>query len=305
MPKLIYYSQKEFERDIQILALKIDSKKYTSIYPVPRGGIPVAIALSEKLKLPLTTDPHKATLIIDDLVDSGTTRLKYKGFDFACLHIKRHTPKNLYPEYFINEMNCWIEYWWEKMANEQPAEDAIVRIIEMIGDNPNRLGIIETPKRVIKSFNEIYAGYHQDPKSVFKMFGDEKEQFGGLVYLKDIEFYSMCEHHMLPFFGSAFIAYIPNGPVIGASKMARLLDIFARRLQMQERIGEQITEAIMKYLKPIGCACLTEAKHLCIACRGVKKQHSVMGYSSLKGVFIEDSNKGLAARNELMALWKR
>lgn len=305
MSKLIYYSQKEFERDIQILALKIDFKKYTSIFPVPRGGIPVAIALSEKLKLPLTTDPHKATLIVDDLVDSGSTRLKYKGFDFACLHIKKHTPKNVYPEYFVDEKDYWIEYWWEKMANEQPAEDAITRIIEMIGDDPNRSGIIETPARVIKSYKELFAGYDQNPKDIFKTFTDKEQQFNGLVYLKDIEFYSMCEHHILPFSGTAFIAYIPNGPVIGASKMARLLDIFARRLQIQERIGEQVTETMMKYLKPIGCACLTEAKHLCMACRGVKKQHSVMGYSSLKGVFIEDSNKGLAARNELMALWKR
>jgi len=305
MTKLVYYSQEEFERDIQILALKIDSKKYRSIYPVPRGGIPVAIALSEKLKLPLTIKPHKATLIVDDLVDSGTTRQKFPNNDFACIHIKKHTPKNLYPEYFVSEKDCWIEYWWEKMANEQPAEDAIIRIIEMIGDDPNRSGIIETPDRVIKSFREIYAGYHQNPKDVIKTFEDEKKQFGGLVYLKDIEFYSMCEHHMLPFFGSAFIAYIPNGPVIGASKMARLLDIFARRLQIQERIGEQVTETLMEYLKPIGAACLTEAKHLCMACRGVKKQHSVLGYSSLKGVFLENSNKGIAARNELMALWKR
>ena len=158
-------------------------------------------------------------------------------------------------------------------------EKLIADIIKSIGDDPDRSGVIETPKRVINSWKELYSGYNQDPKDVFKIF-DENKQFNGLVYLKDIEFYSMCEHHMLPFFGSAFIAYIPNGPVIGISKLARLLDIFSRRLQIQERIAEQITEELMKNLNPIGAACLIEAKHLCMACRGVKKQSSIMGYSS-------------------------
>ena len=119
--------------------------------------------------------------------------------------------------------------------------------------------------------------------------------------MRDIEFYSTCEHHFLPFSGQAFIAYIPNGPVIGTSKLARLLDIYSRRLQMQERIAEQVTNDLMKHLKPLGAACLIEAKHFCIACRGVKKQHSIMGYSSLKGVFRNDE----MARGELMALWEK
>lgn len=312
MTNIVFYSQQEFERDVKILSLKINPNHYTSIYPVPRGGIPVAIALSEKLNLPLTMTPHKATLIVDDLIDSGKTRQGYSEYDFACLHVKKHTPKELYPNYFVNEKDGWIEYWWEKMIQEQPAEDAIIRIIELMGDNPNRKGIKETPKRVIESFSELYSGYNEDPKDIFKSFEDEEEQFSGLVYLKDIEFYSTCEHHLLSFSGVAFVAYIPNGPVIGTSKMARLVDIFARRLQMQERIGEKVTKALMENLPGIkGAACLTEAKHLCIACRGVKKQHSVMGYSSLRGVFMEEDKEGkltsraIAARAELMALWSR
>jgi len=181
----------------------------------------------------------------------------------------------------------------------------VTELLKLTGDDPSREGLIETPERVVESFKHLFSGYSESPEDVIKTFEDEEEQFGGLIYLKDIEFYSMCEHHILPFYGNAFIAYIPNGPVIGASKMARLLDIFSRRLQMQERIGEQVTEALMKYLKPLGAACLTEAKHLCIACRGVEKQNSIMGYSSLKGIFLEDSNKGFAARSELMSLWTR
>ncbi len=297
---MIYYSEKDFETDIELLANNVNSNKYDSIYPVPRGGIPVAIALSAKLNLPITTNPKEQTLIVDDLVDSGNTRGRFPDNDFACLHIKLHSPV---PEYFVSVQDGWIEYWWEKMVDEKPAEDAIIRIIESIGEDPTREGLLETPKRVIKSYEEIFSGYKQDPKDVFKIF--EEDKIGGLVYLKNIEFYSVCEHHMLSFSGQAFVAYIPNGPVIGASKLARLLDVFCNRLQIQERIGEQVTNALMEYLKPIGAACLTEAKHLCMACRGVKKQHSVMGYSSLKGVFMEDTNKGMMARNELMALWAR
>lgn len=180
-------------------------------------------------------------------------------------------------------------------------EDIVRDMIVEIGDNPSREGLRETPGRVIRSWSELYAGYKQDPADVFKNF--DGEGVGGLVYLKDIEFYSTCEHHMLPFYGSAMIAYIPNGKIIGVSKLARLLDVFARRLQVQERIGEQVTNALMTNLNPLGAACLLEAKHLCIACRGVRKQHSIMGYSSLKGVFLDHDNAGIAARAELMALW--
>ncbi len=180
-------------------------------------------------------------------------------------------------------------------------EDLVKEMLKRIGEDPSREGILETPSRVVKSWGELFSGYKQDPADVFKHF--DGGGAGGLVYLRDIEFYSTCEHHLLPFWGSAFIAYIPNGKVIGISKLARLLDIFSRRLQIQERIGEQVTNSLMEHLQPIGAACLTEAKHLCIACRGVGKQHSVMGYSSLKGVFLQKDYEGMAARAELMSLW--
>jgi len=167
-----------------------------------------------------------------------------------------------------------------------------------------REGLQETPERVAKSLEFLLSGYDQDPKEVFKTFEDE-EKFSGLIYLKDIEFYSMCEHHMLPFYGTAFIAYIPNGRVIGISKLARLLDIYARRLQIQERIGEQVTSSLMQELEAMGAACIIEASHLCMKMRGVEKQNSVMITSSLKGVFLEDTDIGRAARNELMALCKK
>lgn len=182
-------------------------------------------------------------------------------------------------------------------------EELVREILIQVGDDPRREGLLETPSRVVKSWKELFAGYTQDPSSVFKHF--DGDGAGGLVYLKNIEFYSTCEHHMLPFYGEAMIAYIPSGRVIGVSKLARLLDIYARRLQIQERMAEQVTKALMDNLEPQGAACLIEAKHLCIACRGVKKQHSIMGYNSLRGVFLQDSYEGIAARNELMAVYGR
>ena len=181
-------------------------------------------------------------------------------------------------------------------------ENKIRDLIRHIGDDPEREGLCETPSRVMRSYAEIYSGYGKNPAEVFKIFEDD--QIGGLVYMKGIEFYSTCEHHMVPFFGIAHIGYIPNGPVIGASKLIRLLEIFARRLAIQERIATQVTTALMEHLKPKGAVCILEAKHLCISCRGVNKQNAVMGYSCMKGIFLEDSFEGMNARQEFLQLIK-
>lgn len=179
-------------------------------------------------------------------------------------------------------------------------EQLIRECLLSIGEDPDRPGLLDTPNRVVRSWGELYQGYAQDPKDVFVAFDNEGGTHGGLVYLKNIEFASMCEHHMLPFTGVAHIAYIPNGRVIGISKLARLLDIYAKRLQIQERIAEQVTDALMQYLEPKGAACIIEGVHLCMKCRGVQKQNAVMGYSSLKGSFLTDSK----ARQEFIQLVK-
>lgn len=159
----------------------------------------------------------------------------------------------------------------------------ISEMLESIGEDPNRQGLQDTPKRVIKSWNEIYAGYNQKPEDILTTFdADGHDQ---IVLLCNIELYSMCEHHMLPFFGVAHVAYIPNKKIIGISKLARLVDIYARRLQIQERIGDQVTEALMHHLQPLGAACVIEATHMCMRMRGVGKQNSTMVTSSVKGIF--------------------
>lgn len=180
------------------------------------------------------------------------------------------------------------------------AEDAIWTILHLIGEDPDREGLRKTPERVVRSWAEIFGGYKLDPASVFTTF--EADGYSELVLLKGIEFYSTCEHHMLSFSGKAHIGYIADQRVIGISKLARLLDIYARRLQIQERIGQQVTSDLMEYLKPKGAACIIEAEHLCMRCRGVEKQNSIMVTSSLTGRFLEDSDAGRAARAELMGL---
>jgi len=177
-------------------------------------------------------------------------------------------------------------------------KDDIKFQLACIGEDPTREGLLDTPKRIIKSWEELYSGYHEDPADLLTVF--EAGTYDQIVICKDIELYSMCEHHMLPFFGKAHVAYIPNGKVIGLSKLARLVDIYARRLQIQERIGEEVTMALMKYLKPQGAACIIEATHMCMRMRGAAKQSSVMVTSSLKGSFMEN----LTARNELLQLIK-
>jgi GTP cyclohydrolase IA len=178
----------------------------------------------------------------------------------------------------------------------QKVHYSVLEIIEFIGDDPNREGLEETPKRVIESWSELFSGYGSCVEAIFKTFDDGA--CDEMVLLKNIEFYSTCEHHMLPFMGMSHIAYIPNGKVIGISKLARLLEIFARRLQIQERIGMQVTEALQTHLRPKGAACVLQAKHLCMTCRGVNKQGSEMVTSSLTGVFRENT----AARAELFSL---
>lgn len=187
----------------------------------------------------------------------------------------------------------------EPEAIEQQVLEAVRTLISYAGDDPDRAGVQETPSRVLRSYHELFSGYRQSPEQVLKQF---EEPCGTVVLLSNIEFYSTCEHHMIPFVGKASIAYLPAGDkVVGLSKLARLLEIYTRRLQIQERIGQQVVAALMHHLKPRGAACILHAKHFCMCARGVNKQHSVMTTSALSGVFQESP----AARAELFELIAR
>lgn len=160
--------------------------------------------------------------------------------------------------------------------------NGIRELLKFIGEDPDREGLKETPTRYLGALQEMLSGYKKDPAQLMKVF---EVGYDEMVLVKDIDFVSMCEHHMLPFTGTATIGYIPNGKVIGLSKIARLLDVFAKRLQVQERLTNQVTEALDKYLDPLGSACTIRATHMCMSCRGVQKRNAVMVTSSLTGAF--------------------
>lgn len=170
------------------------------------------------------------------------------------------------------------------------------KIIEHLGEDVHREGLEKTPERVAKAMQFLTHGYDLNPDEILKsaMF---KEDHSQMVIVKDIEIYSMCEHHMLPFFGKAHIAYIPNGHIVGLSKIPRVVDAFARRLQVQERLTDQIKDCIQKTLNPLGVAVVIEAQHMCMQMRGIQKQNSVTTTSSFTGAFEKDST-----RKEFIAL---
>lgn len=170
------------------------------------------------------------------------------------------------------------------VAQKSQPENLVHDLISSFGENPNRNGLKETPKRVIKMYQELLSGYSMDPKNVFKTF--PSNGFHDLVTATNIEFYSLCEHHMIPFHGKVHIGYVPNGRILGLSKFVRLVDIFARRLQTQENFTHQLAEAIDKNLHPQGYIIHVEAEHLCVAMRGIKKQN-FMTKTTIKNGLLE------------------
>lgn len=175
-------------------------------------------------------------------------------------------------------------------------EKAVNEILLAIGEDTEREGLKATPKRVADMYAELLAGRGQDPKKYLRSVF--KEDYDEIVLLRDIPFYSICEHHMMPFIGTAHVAYLPKGMVLGVSKLARIVDCFAHRLQVQERLTSQIADFLMDNLKPKGVAVVLEASHSCITIRGVMKPGSVMITSALRGIFKQDSR----SRNEVMGL---
>jgi GTP cyclohydrolase IA len=178
-------------------------------------------------------------------------------------------------------------------------EDLVREMIARIGDDPAREGLVETPGRVVKSMEFLTHGYAQQPSDVLNgaLFTVDYDE---MVIVKDIEMFSLCEHHMLPFFGKVHIAYIPNGKVIGLSKLPRLVEVFARRLQVQERLTTQLAEAIQKTIQPQGVGVVIEARHLCMMMRGVEKQHSAAVTSAMLGAFRQHET-----RNEFLSLLRQ
>ena len=250
-----------------------DDSPYGSemLWGVPRNGAVIA-GMSGR-----TADgPETADVIVDDLIDSGRTRDKYRALfpdkPFVALFHKKE------PRFG----GRWIQFPWEPEAAVDIAE-TVTRQLEYIGEDAAREGLRETPARVVRAWDEMYAGYRTDPAALFKTF--QEGACREMVVLREVDFYSTCEHHLLPFYGTVSIGYLPNERVIGVSKLARLVDVFSRRLQIQERMTTQIAEAIRRHLEPDGVMVVCRARHLCMMARGVKKYAPEMVTSAIRGSF--------------------
>lgn len=251
--------------DIKARVEKLDkTKKY---YGVPRGGQYIAALLN-----PVDT-PEEADYIIDDLVDSGATKDKW---------LTMYPDKPFIALYDKKEFDCWLEFPWEKKG-EIEIEENVLRILEYF-DDPTREGLKETPKRYIKFLKEFLS----PPDFNFTTF--DAEGTDEMIVQKNIPFHSLCEHHLAPFFGVAHLAYIPNGKIVGLSKLARCVEMYSRNFQNQERITTQIAEKLMKELDAKGVAVVLEAQHMCMSMRGVKKQNVPTITSKMVGIFKEDLN---------------
>ncbi len=184
-----------------------------------------------------------------------------------------------------------------KSAEQEQFENAVKTMVESVGENPKREGLLKTPERVFKAYQFMFGGYRQDPVKILEsaLFSSSNDE---MVVIKDIEFYSTCEHHLLPIIGRAHVAYIPNGKVVGLSKIPRVVDVFARRMQIQEQMTEQIADAIQKTIAPKGVAVVIQARHMCMEMRGVEKINSTTTSSALRGLFKSDQK----TRSEFFSL---
>lgn len=268
-----------FKRVNKIKSLYSKDTKY---YGVPRGGTIVAGLTGNPV-----TNIEDADVIIDDLIDSGATLERYHKYDkpFVALIDKR--------EEYQNE---WLVFPWELKENdeEETVEDNVTRLLQYFGEDVNREGLQDTPKRYVKFFREFLS----PPEWNCTTF--EGEGYDEMIVQTDIPFHSLCEHHIAPFFGYGYIAYIPNKRIVGLSKLARTLETFSRRLQNQERITTQVAEFLQEKLDPKGVAVVLKAKHMCMEMRGVKKHDTYTTTSKLIGYFKEDQD----ARNEFLNLIK-
>ena len=288
-------------------------REFKVIVGVSRGGIIPAYMLARLLHVPeiaeykevkivnpFTCDwmdeyKDEKVILVDDIRDSGTT-ISY----FQDVAKERNIDLDVYTLITGIEKvaGTWYVFPWEtKEDTTGGREQAVTALLRSVGEDPNREGLKDTPKRVSKMYDELCAGYKQDPKEILSATFATGE-YDEMIVLKDIPFASLCEHHMLPFRGVAHFAYIPDKEVVGVSKIARLVDCFAKRLQIQERMTAQIGKAFEDIIKPKGVGVIVEAAHECMIIRGIKKEGSKMVTSYLSGAFRDD----VSTREEFLRL---
>jgi GTP cyclohydrolase I len=277
------------------------------VYGIPRGGSAAALlfALCSDGRWVAIENPDRADLILDDIYDSGATIEKsqriYPRTPHAVL-INKSSPgvlsageRGVYAAATV--ASDWVVFPWEG-SEEISSADICTRLLQFIGEDPSREGLRETPSRFSKAWAAWTEGYKINPASVLKSFEDGSQDYDQMLVQKNIPVYSHCEHHLAPFFGIAHVAYIPSKRIVGLSKLSRLVDVFAHRLQVQERMTVQIARALDEALNPKGVAVVVECRHMCMESRGVRRQGAVTKTSALHGLFRDSA----AVRAEFLAL---
>jgi len=271
------------------------------LYGVPRGGIPIAYMIlgaiidkQQEIDIRIVEKPEEANVFVDDLVDSGKTKEYYNTTFPLAFFFAAFSKEN---------QDEWFVFPWEvtREEHDSSAEDIFVRLLEYIGEDPTREGLLETPKRAAKAYATWFSGYDKDPASILKVFEDGASDYDEMIAVCRIPFYSHCEHHIAMIIGEATVAYIPNPKeprIVGLSKLNRLVDMFARRLQVQERLTTDIANALEEHLKPAGVGVYIKARHMCMESRGVQQQGHYTVTSKLTGVMKEQSS----TRSEFMSM---
>ncbi len=278
------------------------------VYGVPRGGTVPAAMVATMLEVPILAGPLKPlaelhpldlardVLVVDDIIDSGVTASWFAARHFDTLYASERAPDTDAPR-----LGSWAVFPWEVWLDDAAGvdrderhgpTDAVRRLLQFVGEDPDREGLLDTPARVIKALGEMTAGYGEDAEAVLgKTF--DPVGYHDMVVLTGCAFTSMCEHHMLPFTGTATVGYLPNeatGRIVGVSKLARVVEIYARRLQVQERMCEQIADVIERVLEPGGVGVVLSASHACMGCRGVKQPEARMFTSTMRGAFRDQAS---------------
>lgn len=275
----------QFNEAAAVAALWLDSQKsapYRSgmpIYGIPRGGITAAYAVANAIPgaFRLVDNPKLAHAFVDDIIGTGATRDRFTtkyGVPFVAL---------------FKQTDEWLVFPYERPLDggDESATDIVTRLLTFIGEDPTREGLKETPARVLKAWQEWGAGYKQDPASVLKTFKDGADGVDEMVIVHNIPVVSHCEHHLAPMHGMAHVGYIPNGKIVGLSKIPRLVKIFAQRLQVQERLTNQIADAMLEHLKPIGVGVTMRLEHGCMSSRGVHIHGSTTTTTALRGAMFD------------------
>jgi len=287
------------DRIIDLSPTRPESGADLAVYGVPRGGlVPAALVVGalERHGQSAYVAEHieDADFIVDDIIDSGQTAARVAeqtSAPFLACVSRRPDSRAV----FVADE--WVVFPWEE-TKIGSSEDIVTRFLQYIGEDATRGGLQETPARVVKAWGEWFRGYSENPADVLKTFEDGADKVNEMVLVDNIPVYSHCEHHAAPFFGVAHVAYIPDGRIVGLSKLVRLVDSFARRLQVQERLTNQIADTLVEHLNPLGVGVVLRCRHLCMESRGVSKAGTRTHTSAMRGALFDSPS----ARAEFFSL---